>query len=185
MMVIMSNGSGSPECTQYGNPPAKPSGSMLNYNKMVEVCKKIRGQLLTFKDSNNQMRCACLLITPSSEPLPLVVWLQPSVALADSVYNTKFTVEASTGKLMGAKDGPVGYHLLLPAARLTKNFECIYIDCVTWDTWYRNFNRSDPKMNVDVQTIDFFLNHVLHKMSNLHVDPSRVFLSGWSNGGVA
>jgi hypothetical protein len=155
---------------------------MLNYNKMVEVCHSITGQLLTFTDNNNQARCACLLITPSSKSLPLVVWLQPSVALAESVYPTNFTVEAATANLTGIPSGPSGYHLLLPAARLTRNSECSVIECVTWDIWYRNFNRSNPNINVDVQTIDYFINQVVHNMSNLHVDSTRVFLSGWSNG---
>jgi hypothetical protein len=182
IILTTSDGTNSTQCTQYGDPPAPSSGSMLNYNEMVQVCQNITGQLLTFTDSNNEARCACLLITTSSVTLPLVVWLQPSVVYPTSVYNTNFTVEASTTKLTGTTNGPSGYHLLLPAARVTKNFECGAIDCIAWDTWYRNFNRSDPKMNVDVETIDYFINHVVYHMSNLHVDSSRVFLSGWSNG---
>ncbi|CAF3003410.1 unnamed protein product [Rotaria sp. Silwood2] len=155
---------------------------MLNYNQMVQVCQNISGQLLNFTDSNNETRCACLLITSSSKRLPLVVWLQPSIVYPTSVYDTNFTVEAYTANLTGTIRGPSGYHLLLPAARITKNFECGLINCIAWDTWYRNFNRSDPKMNVDVQAIDYFINHTVYHMSNLHVDSTRVFLSGWSNG---
>ncbi len=136
VILIMSDGTSSTQtqCTQYGDPPALSSRSMLNYNKMVQVCQNILGQLLTFMDSNNEARCACLLITSSSITLPLVVWLQPSVVYPMSVYNTNFTVEAFTTKLTGKTSGPSGYHLLLPAARITKNFECGIIDCIAWDT---------------------------------------------------
>jgi predicted esterase len=98
------------------------------------------------------------------------------------VYPTNFTVKAATANLTGTPSGPSGYYFLLPAVRLTKNFECGAIECVAWDTWYRNFNRSDLNITVDVQTIDFFINQVVHNMSNLHFDSTRVFLSGWSNG---
>ncbi|CAF1263681.1 unnamed protein product [Rotaria sp. Silwood1] len=181
-MLTGSEGASLTQCTKYGDPPVQSSGSRLNYNKMVQVCKKLSGQRLTFTDSNNEARCACLLITSSSKALPLVVWLQPSVVYPTSVYNTNFIVEASTAKLTGKASGPSGYHLLLPAARITKNFECSAVSCIAWDTWYRNFNRSDLKMNVDVRTIDYFINHVVYHMPNVHVDSSRVFLSGWSNG---
>ncbi|CAF3136084.1 unnamed protein product, partial [Rotaria sp. Silwood2] len=182
ILLAIFDETGSTQCTRYGNPPAKSSGSMLNYKKMVQVCQSISGQLLSFTDSKNALRCACLLITSSSKRLPLVVWFQPSIAYSTSVFNTSFTVEAYTTKLTSTPNGPSGYHLLLPAARLTKNFECHGIECIAWDIWYRNFNRSDPNMNVDVQTIDYFINYVVYHMSNLHVDSSRVFLSGWSNG---
>ncbi|CAF3735712.1 unnamed protein product [Rotaria socialis] len=181
-ILTISDETSSTQCTQYGDPPAPSSGSMLNYNQMVQVCQQILGQLLTFTDSNNEARCACLLITSTSKTLPLVVWLQPSVVYPTSVYNTNFTVEAFTAKLTDTMSSSSGYHLLIPAARVTKNFECDAIDCIAWDTWYRNFNRSDPKMNVDIETIDYFINHVVYQTSNLHVDYSRVFLSGWSNG---
>lgn len=181
-ILTISGGASSTQCTQYGDMPVLSSGSMLNYNKMMQVCQNISGQLITFTDSNNEKRCACLLITSSSKTLPLIVWFQPSVVYPTSVYNTNFTIEASTANLTGTTSDPSGYHLLLPAARITKNFECGAINCIAWDTWYRNFNRSDPTMNVDVQTIDYFINHVVYRMSNLHVDSSRVFLSGWSNG---
>lgn len=182
LLSFVQNGVNSAQCTKYGNPPVSSSGSMLNYNKMVKVCQDINGVLLTFMDSNLQARCACLRITPSLQPLPLIIWLQPSVSYATSIFQTNFTVETSTAKLTDRINGPFGYHLLLPAARFTKNFECGIIECIAWDTWYRNFNRSNTTMNVDIQTIDYFINQVLHNMSNLYVDSSRVFLSGWSNG---
>lgn len=46
------SGTSSSECTQYGNQPAQSSGSMLNFNHMVQVCQNISGHLLTFTDSN-------------------------------------------------------------------------------------------------------------------------------------
>lgn len=83
---------------------------------------------------------------------------------------------------MNTTNGPSGYHLLLPAARITKNFECGIISCIAWDTWYRNFNRSDSKLNVDVQAIDHFINYSIYQIPNIYIDSSRIFLSGWSNG---
>ena len=170
------------QCTKYGNDPALSSRLLINFNKMIEVCQNISGQLLTYQDNNNEERCACLLVTSSSKTLPLVVWLQPSVSYATSIFSTNFTVEALTIELLNRNNNSSGYHLLLPAARITKNCECRHIPCVTWDIWFRNFNRSDPQMNVDIKTIDYFIDHIINHMSNIHVDSSKIFLSGWSNG---
>ncbi|UJR18627.1 hypothetical protein I4U23_005535 [Adineta vaga] len=126
------------------------------------------GQLLTFVDKNNEARCACLLIASSSKTLPLIVWLQPSFVYPTSVYSTNFIKEALTVNLMNTTNSSsIGYHLLLPAARITKNFECGIINCIAWDTWYRNFNRSDPNMNVDIQTIDYFINHIIYNIASM------------------
>lgn len=50
---------------------------------------------------------------------------------------------------------------------------------MTLDNWYRNFNRSDPTLNADTQTIDYFIKVV---NSTGLADPRRLFMSGWSNG---
>ncbi|CAF4382280.1 unnamed protein product, partial [Adineta steineri] len=137
-----------------------------------------------FNDSNGDARGACFIITQSKQPLPLLVWLHSSLYPASSISLTGLLEQADKANLTGTSDGPLGYHILLPYGRSTTHFYPIPDDQGTgWDNWYRNYNRSDPALNVDVQAMDYFINKVLTTQSNdYQIDKSRVFLSGWSNG---
>jgi predicted esterase len=171
-------------CTPYGDPPASLTNTLSGILLLLDICKDIPGHvvLLTFTDNDGEYRRACLLITASSQPLPLIVWLHGSLSAPSSVKYTDLVTEASTANLTGTKNGSLGYHLLLPYGRDTTHFDPPPDDKgAGWDNWYRNYNRSDPKMNVDAQTIDYFIREVKGR-TDLKVDSTRVFMSGWSNG---
>lgn len=186
----------SSNCTQYGDPPATLINSTNSLLSDVDVCQifnvtgqilnlfNVTGQTLNFTDSSGQQRSACFIRIPSSTPLPLLVWLHPSLSQPRSILETNLVLQAGTANLTGTSDGPLGYHLLLPLGRDTTH-QYPYPDNqgLGWDNWYRNYNRSDPALNVDVQTIDYFINVVTRNSSDsVYIDISRVFMSGWSNG---
>ncbi|CAF2697083.1 unnamed protein product [Rotaria sp. Silwood2] len=174
-------------CTEkYGDQPATPIVSLNNIFTILNYCADISGHVirLDFTDSNDDPRQACLLVTSFQNMLPLLVWLHPSIFPSGTIVFTNLLSEAYTANLTGTADGPLGYHLLLPFGRNTTHVYPSPDDQgLGWDNWYRNYNRSDPTLNVDVQTLDYFINQVVNDQSNMfHIDKSRVFMSGWSNG---
>ena len=174
-------------CTEkYGDQPAQNAVGLQNLLDLVDLCLKIRGsiKIFQFNDSYGNQRLACLLITYSSQALPLLVWIPPSFFPSLTILLTHLVYESKSANLTGTIDGPLGYHILIPFARtITLMYPIPDNQALGWDNWYRNYNRSDPALNVDVQTIDYFINQSIHYESDVyHVDKSRIFMSGWSNG---
>ncbi|CAF1316308.1 unnamed protein product [Didymodactylos carnosus] len=183
------------QCTKYGNPPRKATFSLDALASVVDLCLNIndvlsgispllsqlllKAQLMKFKDNNGEDRAACLLTKGSTQQLPLLVWLHPSLATRAAIVFTGLLEAMTTADLTNDKSR-VGYSLLLISGRSTTHFYPFPDDVgLGWDNWYRNYNRSDPKINVDVQTIDYFIQNA---KSAVNIDVKRVYMSGWSNG---
>jgi hypothetical protein len=85
---------------------------------------------------------------------------------------------------METDDGPLGYHLLLSIGCSATHLSPPPADQgLGWDNWYRNYNRTDLALNVDAQTIDYFINQVVNNPSDsFYVDKSHVLTSSGSNG---
>jgi len=187
------SGSGAPVvdaqgCTQYGDPPRplaplSPDG-LLNdaLSLLVEVCGNQGGEILDWSDANGTARHACL-ITPkgisASKPMPMLVWLHPTLIGQDSILATGLLDLVNSANLSGNTANP-GFILLLPLGRDIQQFLPAPLNTgVGWDHWYRNTDRSSPYLNVDFASIDHFIAVV--KQRNI-VDNSRVYVSGWSEG---
>ncbi|CAF3852112.1 unnamed protein product [Adineta steineri] len=174
-------------CTEkYGSPPAERVVTLDTGFIFFNLCANISDFITTFNftDSNGDVRGACLITAQSTRPLPLLVWLHPAMFPTSSISLTGLLEQANKANLTGTSDGPLGYHILMPYGRSTTHIYPPPADQgIGWDNWYRNYNRSDPALNVDVQAIDYSINKVLTTQSNdYQIDKSRVFLSGWSNG---
>ncbi|CAF2102455.1 unnamed protein product [Rotaria magnacalcarata] len=170
---------------KYGDQPAKLTTSISDILTYVNLCVDIPRRVvkLSFTDTDGNQRQACLLITSTSKRLPIIVWLHASLLSPSTIFLTNLVNEASSTNLTGKINGPLGYHLLVPLGRDTTHIYPSPDDKgLGWDNWYRNYNRSDPALNVDVQTIDYFIDQVVNRRTDLQVDSSRVFMSGWSNG---
>jgi predicted esterase len=179
------------QCTEYGDPPRKSTFSPDALVSVVDLCVNLTdvlsglsevlplGQLMQFNDSTGKERAACLITKNFTTQLPLLVWLHPSLAPRNSIVVTGL-LEATTTADLTNDTSRLGYHLLIISGRSTPHFYP-FPDQVGlgWDNWYRNYNRSDPKMNVDVQTIDYFIQKA---QSVATIDVKRVYMSGWSNG---
>ncbi|MGH8457270.1 MAG: PHB depolymerase family esterase, partial [Stenotrophobium sp.] len=128
-------------------------------------------------------RNACL-INPAGasaqHPLPLLVYLNPSLFSADKTAPlTGFVTDAASADLTG-DPARKGFILLMPEGRDTHHYYPFPDDTgVGWDNWYRNLDRSSPALNVDVAAIDHFIAAV--KDTGI-VDTRRIYMSGWSNG---
>jgi poly(3-hydroxybutyrate) depolymerase len=171
----------------YGDPPRALTMSFsANFDlpfELLHLCAARGGEALTWTDPDGTPRQACLHIPAQAareQPLPLVVFLQGSLFPADpqTFYNA-WELLNSTADLTGDPNRP-GFILLVPFGRDTQHFYPSPDDTgLGWDNWYRNLDRNDPAMNVDVAAIDHFIRVVKDRGI---VDDRRVYMTGWSNG---
>ena len=183
--LTLPNQSNVSNCTKYGRPPATRTSTLSGAVSIIKLCANITGHttVIHFTDSNGEQRSACLLITSLSESLPLLVWLHPSLFPPLTILDTELVPQAYTANLTGTMNGSLGYHLLIPSGRDTTHVYPKPDDRgLGWDNWYRNYNRSDPTMNVDAQAMDYFIDQVVRNFTDARVDRARIFMSGWSNG---
>ena len=151
--------------------------------QLLQLCSARGGEYLDWTDPDGTPRQACLHVPAQAspaKPLPLIVFLQGSIVPADpqTFYNAWELLNA-TADLTGDPARP-GFILLVPFGRDTKHFYPSPDDTgLGWDNWYRNLDRGDPAVNVDVATIDHFIDTVKGRGI---VDDRRVYMSGWSNG---
>lgn len=172
-------------CGPFGNAPAKLIANV--------VPKCAEGEILgPWNDPDGTPRYACLYQPPPaspSKPLPLIVYLHPSLANADSVR--RYTNLLDFLKTANVSDDPSrpGFILLAPQGRNTTHYYPPPDRTGTgWDNWYRQLNPAGPvtvagkvyEENVDAVTIDHFIAAV---EATGRVDRRRVYVTGWSNGG--
>lgn len=166
----------------YGNSPRPSTTSPTGLLLIANLCIAEGGTQFDWTDANGEARNACLIkpATASDDiPLPLVVWLHPSLFPPDVILTTNILEQISTADLTGDPERP-GFALLLPAGRDTEHFYPAPDDTgIGWDNWYRNLDRSSPDLNVDVAAIDHF---IAEAKDSGGIDDQRVYLSGWSNG---
>jgi hypothetical protein len=173
------------QCTPFGNPPE---------TLLADIKPKCSGGTLLgpWQDSDGTARYACLY-QPSQAlalaKLPLVVYVHPSEANADSISVTGLVSLIKTANL---NDNPArpGFILLAPEGR---NITHLFGPPGTfdsqgpgWDNWYRQLTPAGVTVdgtsypeNVDAATIDQF---IAQEVATGKVDTNRIFLTGWSNG---
>jgi dienelactone hydrolase len=174
-----------PVCGPFGDPPAKLIATV------VPTCTD--GTTIgPWNDADGTARYACLYQPPnasSAKPLPLIVYLHPSLANADSAH--RYTNLLDFLKTANVSDDPSrpGFILLAPQGRNTSHYYPPPDRTGTgWDNWYRQLNpagtiKAAGKVypeNVDAATIDHFIAAV---QATGEVDRNRIYLTGWSNGG--
>ncbi|MGH8504528.1 MAG: hypothetical protein ACRETM_01020 [Stenotrophobium sp.] len=169
--------------SSYGDAPAQSTHSLDGLQTMIDLCQLEGGSTLNWTDPSGEARNACLINAASASaqhPLPLLVYLNPSLFSADKTAPlTGFATDATSADLTG-DPARKGFILLMPEGRDTKHYYPFPDDTgVGWDNWYRNLDRSSPDLNVDVAAIDHFIAAV--KDMGI-VDPKRIYMSGWSNG---
>jgi len=176
-------------CGPFGDPPAQVShGWFASFlTRYSPVCSDAK-PLGPWKDAGGDERYACIF-EPSdaskSSPLPLVVFLHGSVAIADSVKFTGLVDLVNHADLGGKRPG---FILLAPQGRYTSHFyPGIDSHGFGWDNWYRQLSPSGNQTvdgatypeNIDATTIDHFVAQVV---ASGKVDTHRIYLMGWSNG---
>src|SRR5215472_1354439 len=167
-------------CTPFGNPP------QTLISNPVPMC--VGGKLLgPWNDSDGTPRYACLYAPASgttSNPLPLLVWIHPSLVTADSITSTNVLLFQDDFSLVAGK---TGFVVLTPEGRDTTHFyPAPDNQGPGWDNWYRQFapgtvtvgGQKFPE-NVDAAAIDHFIGVV---QATGTVLLNKTFVSGWSNG---
>ncbi|HVT35903.1 MAG TPA: PHB depolymerase family esterase [Nevskiaceae bacterium] len=180
LLAACSGGGSDNAAPGYGDAPAKSSMSADGLTAIATLCQEELGSVLNWTDPSGEARSACLLTPPGATmatPLPMIVWLHPSLAPQDSVLLTGLFTDRLTADLGGSA---TGFVLLLPAGRDTAHYYPVPDNVgLGWDNWYRNLDRSSPSLNVDVAAIDHF---IAAAVATGVVDTNRIYLSGWSNG---
>jgi len=177
------------QCSPFGDPPARVDhgwfASFVSAGHPLCVGGKVLGP---WPDGGGDKRYACVYEPSDSraaDPLPLVIFLHPSVVSADSVRLTGLIGLIDKGDLGGKSRG---FILLTPEGRYTSHFyPGLDADALGWDNWYRQMNPSGDvaiggaiyRENIDSATIDHFLQQLL---TTRNVDRRRIYMMGWSNG---
>jgi poly(3-hydroxybutyrate) depolymerase len=170
-------------CTQFGNPP-----QTLNSSPVPMCNAATNGKLLgPWNDSDGTPRYACLYApaaASATNPLPMLVWIHPSLVTADSIVSTNILSFQNDFSLA---TGTTGFVVLAPEGRDTTHFYPAPDNTGPgWDNWYRQFSPATVKIgsqsfkeNVDAATIDHFIKVV---QATKTVLTNKTFVSGWSNG---
>lgn len=110
-------------CTQYGDPPAAVVNNIVSPDGLQDIVSICNGDIVTITDNLGEARKACLYINPSStkeKPLPLVVWLHPSIVSASNSWPlTGWDAVKTTQPLNNEDESAVGFSYLLPFGRNT------------------------------------------------------------------
>ena len=173
-------------CNPFGDAPRS-----LVSNNTVTTC--FGGTTIgPWADGDGTPRSACLYEPTSASaanPLPLVVYLHPSLFTADTIpFATNLLTFLGSANVSDDPSRP-GFILLAPEGRATTHFYPSPDDQGTgWDNWYRQL---DPRgrsrnvqgvvyqQNVDAATIDHFIGE---EVATGKVDTRRIYVTGWSNG---
>ena len=175
-----------PSCGPFGNAPRAVVPDLT-----ITTCAG-GVPMMPWLDGNGMPRGACLYepaFASPARPLPLVVYLHPSLFTADTIpFATNLLLLRDTADLTGDPARP-GFILLAPQGRATTHFYPVPDDQGTgWDNWYRQLDPSGgPRIaggrfypqNVDAAAIDHF---IAAEIATGKVDTSRIYVTGWSNG---
>jgi predicted esterase len=175
-------GQGPKLCGPFGDPPAD------TIEAPAPLC--LGGvRLGPWQDSDGTPRHACLYEPgpkATSGPLPLIVYLHPSLFGTETIYLTNLLHYQDSMQV--GQNGTRGFIVLEPSGRKTTHFYPFPDQKgLGWDNWYRQFNPAGDvrvgaavyKENVDAAAIDHFIAEVA---ATGKVDPRRIYLTGWSNG---
>lgn len=172
-------------CGPFGDPPARFIKSII-----PKCTNGVR--LGPWSGAGGAPRYACLYEPPqssASKPLPLVVYLHPSLFTADSVRDATNLLDLLATANVSDDPARPGFILLAPQGRDTAH-QYSWPDRTGsgWDVWYRQLSPAgavkiggrDYPENADAAAIDHFIDAVV---ASGKVDRGRIYLTGWSNGG--
>jgi predicted esterase len=173
-----------PACTPFGDPPAQ------RVNPIVPACL-LGKRIGPWNDADGTPRYACLYEPPHADPtkpLPLIVYLHPSLFPADNLEVMTNLLEQRADANLTDDPARPGFLLLAPEGRSTHHYYPPPDEFGPgWDNWYRQFSpdgavtvdgKSYPE-NVDAAAIDHF---IAGETATGRVDIRRIFVTGWSNG---
>lgn len=165
-------------CSRYGDPPATLSGSE------IPDC---RGgtRIGPWHDSYGTDRYACLWSPAAASrgaQLPLVVFLHGAPADAAQAIDTGLPRLVNSADLSGDPARPGFFLLSIQGRDISHYYPLGAASGTGWDNWYRQLQPKDTNSeNADAAAIDHFIAAV---STTGGVDPNRIYLTGFSNGGA-
>lgn len=171
----------------YGSPPrpmsASIQGTLARLYPVGLACIGRGGEVLSFTDPDGTPRLACLHVprkTSAAAPRPLVTFLGGSGFPGDPQTMVNHLEGLARDADLSGDPARPGFVLLVVEGRDKEHYYPFPDDhALGFDNWYRNLNRKDPAINVDVATIDHFIAEVEGRGI---VDRRRKYMMGWSNG---
>jgi hypothetical protein len=122
-------------CNQYGDPPAAVLNGITSPDGLQDGLAICNGKIITITDNLGEIRKACLYVNPAStaaKPLPLIVWLHPSLASASNSFpSTMWDSVKTTQPLNNEDPTALGFSYILPFGRNTVH-QCEYIFEIEW-----------------------------------------------------
>jgi len=176
-------------CSPFGNSPAALTPEQIP-GESIPLCL-LGSRLGPWKDGDGHDRYACLYEPGGASPgtpLPLLVYLHPSLFTSDSLETATNILELQSVTNLSGDPSRLGFIVVAPQGRFTKHFYPVPdAEGLGWDNWYRQLDPSGDVTiggtpyaeNVDAASIDHF---VAEEVATGKVDEDRVFVTGWSNG---
>lgn len=166
---------------------AQPCSSTISGTMTVEIndigtlCHG--DQTISWTDVNGDARWACIYRPPSATsaaPRPMLIFFPPSMTNADSMYTqTGFRTKAETVDLTQGAGGPrPGFILVTLQPRNLHDGNSLG-DGQKFDYSYRDLGTDS--CNPDIRSADHLIDMLV---AEGNVDPTRIYISGWSNGAV-
>jgi len=174
------------DCSPFGDKPATL------YDTPIPKCREGR-RVGPWRDRDGIARYACLYEPPgasTANPLPLIVFLHPSLFPADIVETWTDLLDYLASADLSGDPARRGFILLAPQGRDTHHYYARPdASGLGWDNWYRQFHPGGDVTldghvypeNVDAAAIDHF---IAEQVATGKVDRERIYLVGWSNGGA-
>jgi hypothetical protein len=110
-------------CSKYGDPPAPVLNDITSPDGLQDGAAICDGKIVTLTDNLGETRKACLYVNPAStaaKPLPLVVWLHPSLVSATNSFPLTGWDEVKTTQPLNNEDATrLGFSYILPFGRNT------------------------------------------------------------------
>lgn len=110
-------------CNKYGDPPAKILSPLESPDGLQEAIQICHGKIVTMSDNTGNRRTACFYANPAStseKPLPLLVWLNPSIVSATFAFPlTGIDAVRQTQSLNNEDPSRLGFSYILPFGRNT------------------------------------------------------------------
>ena len=149
----------------------------------IEHCLGPGAEIVQVPGINNISRPYCRVtpVAAHTAPVPLVLFFHGAFGSADDVLERTNLLNASRSWVWSNETGTgsvEGFVLVVPSGACLQWNRTGSHDGYHWDNYHRNL--SSPSSNPDVALADAIVDA---EVARGNVDPSRVFVMGWSNGG--
>lgn len=145
----------------------------------ITGCARLPGaEVVEVQGINHISRPLCRISPTSARNLPLVLFFHGALGSADTVLDKVPNLVAAAHSWAWPGTSDEGFVLAVPSGACLSWPRTGSKEGYHWDFYHRNL--SSPSSNPDVALADAIIDA---EVVSGRVDPSRIFVMGWSNGG--